>query len=136
MIMIIQSGLRREREKKVSTERNEYKSHSKEMDKAGFYRFSRSPEKGPRRRGKINPPCARLLRIPSPSFTKQTQIRVIRITSFAFLPSNGTCDIRTDPGKRLDFCFSSRMTPFLLKQVRSRNSICERNELKKRAPAL
>ena len=50
--MIIQSELRREREKKVSTERNEYKSHSKEMDKAGFYRFSRSPEKGPRRRGK------------------------------------------------------------------------------------
>jgi hypothetical protein len=105
MIMIIQSELRREREKKVSTERNEYKSHSKEMDKAGFYRFSRSPEKGPRRRGKINPLCARLLRIPSPSFTKQTQIRVIHITSFAFLPSNGTCDIRTDPGTRRRFLF-------------------------------
>lgn len=52
MIMIIQSGLRREREKKMSTERNEYKSHSKEMDKAGFYRFSRSPEKGPEEREK------------------------------------------------------------------------------------
>lgn len=130
--MIIQSGLRREREKKVSTERNEYKSHSKEMDKAGFYRFSRSPEKGPEER-KIKPPCARLLRIPGLSFAKQTQIRVIHITSFAFLPSNGTCDIRTDPGTRVDFCFSSRMTPFLLEQVRSHNSICERNELKKRA---
>jgi hypothetical protein len=49
MIMIIQSGLRREREKKVSTERNEYKSHSKEMDKAGFIGFLVHRKKDPRR---------------------------------------------------------------------------------------
>ena len=110
--MIMQSELRREREKKVSTERNEYKSHSKEMDKAVFIGFLVHRKKDPGGEGKSTPPCARLLRIPSPSFTKQTQIRVIHITSFAFLPSNGTCDIRTDPGTRRRFLFfSSRMTP-------------------------
>ena len=37
------------------------------------------------------------------------------------------------PERVVDFCFSSRMTPFLLKQVCSHNSICERNESKKNA---
>lgn len=68
--MIIQSGLRREREKKVSTERNEYKSHSKEMDKAGFYRFSRSRKKDPRR-GK-NQAAVRATRAHSRSIVHKT----------------------------------------------------------------
>jgi len=54
MIMIIQSGLRREREKKVSTERNEYKSHSKEMDKAGFIGFLVHRKKDPGGEGKAS----------------------------------------------------------------------------------